>query len=164
MDFENKWEPEESDDEYEEEEYIQNEVLPPDVDQEFRNNVMNVKHILYDNTILKPELGTSQVQNNRLLEEYLQNINQLYVLSLNAQKGIVNESELNQLYNIHKSIWDLEAELKSGVEESLSLEEIGRRAIKIRNMNNQRIALKNIMADKLNQADIHEIKKDHLSE
>ena len=74
------------------------------------------------------------------------------------------ESELNQLYNIHKSIWDLEAELKSGVEESLSLEEIGRRAIKIRNMNNQRIALKNIMADKLNQADIHEIKKDHLSE
>jgi hypothetical protein len=96
MDFENKWEPEDSDDEYEEEEYIQNEVLPPDVDQEFRNNVLNVKHILYDNTILKPELGTPQVQSNRLLDEYLKNINQMYVLSLNAQKGLVNESELNQ--------------------------------------------------------------------
>ena len=45
MDFENKWEPEESDDEYENE-YIQHEVLPQDIDQEFRNNVLNVKHIL----------------------------------------------------------------------------------------------------------------------
>ncbi len=96
MDFENKWEPEESDDEYEEEEYLQNEVMPPEVDPEFRNSVLNVKHILYDNIILKPELGTSQAQSNNLLQEYLKNINQVYVLSLNAQKGIVNESELHQ--------------------------------------------------------------------
>lgn len=95
MDFGNKWEPEESDNEYEDE-YVQNEVLPQDVDQEFRNNVLNVKHILYDNTILKPKLGSSLTQSNRLLEEYLKNINRVYILSLNAQKGIVNESELTQ--------------------------------------------------------------------
>lgn len=92
-----KWQPDESDEEYEEdEEYQQNEVLPPEVDENFRNNVLNVKHMIYDSTILKPELGTSQAQSNRLLEDYLKNINHVYILSLNAQKGIVNESDLNQ--------------------------------------------------------------------
>jgi hypothetical protein len=96
MNFENKWEPEESDGEYDEEEYIQNDIMPQEVDQEFRNNVLNVKHILYDNIILKPEIGTLQAQNNNLLQEYLTNINHVYILSLNAQKGIINESELTK--------------------------------------------------------------------
>ena len=76
----------------------------------------------------------------------------------------VIESELKSLENIHKQIWSLEAELKSGRESELSLEELGRRAIEIRNWNNRRIALKNAMADKLGQSDLHEIKRDHLSE
>lgn len=71
--------------------------------------------------------------------------------------------ELTQLYNIHAEIWKLEAELKSGTESNLSLEEIGRRAIKIRDWNNQRIALKNTMAEKLN-CNVREIKQDHLSQ
>ncbi len=96
MDFENKWEPEESEEEYEEEEYIQNEVAPPQINEEFRNNVLQLKHTLYDSTILKPELGTTDAQNNELLTEYLKNINEVYILSLNAQKGIVNEEDLKQ--------------------------------------------------------------------
>jgi hypothetical protein len=91
-----KWQPDESDEEYEDEEYVQNEVSPPDVSEQFRNNVLNVKHMLYDSTILKPELGTSEAQSNNLLAEYLRNINQVYILSLNAQKGIVNDKDLNQ--------------------------------------------------------------------
>lgn len=91
-----KWQPDESDDEYEDEEYVQNEVSPPDVNEQFRNNVLNVKHMLYDSTILKPELGTSAAQSNNLLAEYLKNINQVYILSLNAQKGVVNDNDLNQ--------------------------------------------------------------------
>ena len=58
----------------------------------------------------------------------------------------------------------LEAELKSGQEHKLDLTELGRRAIEIRNWNHKRIALKNIMADKLGQGYIHEIKQEHLSE
>jgi hypothetical protein len=76
--------------------------------------------------------------------------------------GLVN-SELTQLYAIHDQIWELESELKSGQENKLSLEEIGRRAINIRNWNNKRIALKNSIAEKLNCA-VREIKQDHLSE
>lgn len=72
--------------------------------------------------------------------------------------------ELKSLSEVHKAIWSLEAELKSGQEHKLDLSEIGRRAIAIRDWNHKRIALKNIMADKLGQGYIHEIKQEHLSE
>ena len=73
------------------------------------------------------------------------------------------QSQLDELEKIHNLIWNLEAELKSNREQNLSLEEIGRRAIEIRNLNNQRIALKNQAAELLN-CKVKEIKKDHLSE
>ena len=71
--------------------------------------------------------------------------------------------EVLQLYDIHLQIWDLEALLKSGRESELPLEEIGRRAIEIRNLNNKRVALKNTIAEKLGCV-VREIKKDHISE
>ena len=74
---------------------------------------------------------------------------------------ITNEYE--DLKRMHNEIWELESELKIGREDELSLEEIGRRAIAIRDHNNKRIALKNTMAEKLN-CPVREIKKDHLSE
>lgn len=74
---------------------------------------------------------------------------------------IVDEYE--DLKRIHDEIWELEAELKTGREAELSLEEIGRRAIAIRDHNNKRVKLKNTMAQKLN-CPVREIKQDHLSE
>jgi len=74
------------------------------------------------------------------------------------------EQELGELTTVHQEIWKLEAELKSGQEHKLELSEIGQRAIAIRDWNHKRIALKNIMADKLGQGYIHEIKQEHLSE
>jgi uncharacterized protein YdcH (DUF465 family) len=71
--------------------------------------------------------------------------------------------DMHSLQHIHNSIWELEKELKSGQEQSLSLEEIGRRAIQIRNLNNQRIQLKNKMAQSLS-CPVREIKHDHLSQ
>lgn len=75
--------------------------------------------------------------------------------------------DVRELYEdlkaIHRQIWALELELKSGQEQKLALEEIGRRAIAIRNLNNQRINLKNTIAEKLNDP-VREIKRDHLSE
>jgi hypothetical protein len=73
------------------------------------------------------------------------------------------QQELEDLYDIHSKIWSLEAELKTGREAELTLEEIGRRAIKIRDFNNQRIRLKNVIADKLGCV-VKEIKQDHLSQ
>ena len=91
-------------------------------------------------------------------EELLWYMNQSLRIDLTQ---IVNEYE--DLRRIHDEIWELEAELKTGREAELSLEEIGRRAIAIRDHNNKRIKLKNSMAEKLN-CSVREIKKDHLSE
>ncbi|CAB4128474.1 hypothetical protein UFOVP112_32 [uncultured Caudovirales phage] len=91
-------------------------------------------------------------------EELLWYMNQSLSIDLSV---IVNEYE--QLKTIHNEIWELESELKTGRESELSLEEIGRRAIAIRDHNNKRVALKNTMAEKLG-CSVREIKRDHLSE
>lgn len=91
-------------------------------------------------------------------EELLWYMNQAIRIDLSL---IVEEYE--QLKEIHNEIWELEGLLKTGRESELSLEEIGRRAIAIRDHNNKRVALKNAMAEKLN-CPVREIKKDHLSE
>lgn len=72
-------------------------------------------------------------------------------------------TELEALYTIHSNIWALESELKTGREQELPLEEIGRRAIAIRDLNNQRVTLKNKIAEQLG-CTVREIKKDHLSQ
>ncbi len=43
-------------------------------------------------------------------------------------------------------IWDLESDIRKGKEGELGLEEVGRRAIKIREINNIRILIKNKVA------------------
>jgi hypothetical protein len=91
-------------------------------------------------------------------EELLWYMNQALRVDLTL---IVDEYE--DLKRIHNEIWELEALLKTGRESELSLEELGRRAIAIRDHNNKRVALKNIMAERLN-CPVREIKKDHLSE
>jgi hypothetical protein len=91
-------------------------------------------------------------------EELLWYMNQALRIDIGE---IVDEYE--NLKQIHNEIWELEAELKTGREAELSLEEIGRRAIAIRDHNNRRVALKNLMAEKLG-CTVREIKQDHLSE
>lgn len=72
-------------------------------------------------------------------------------------------AQIEALKDIHNEIWNLEWQLKSGREQELPLEEIGRRAIAIRNYNNKRISIKNALAAQLG-CSVREIKRDHLSE
>ena len=65
--------------------------------------------------------------------------------------------------DIHNRIWDLEWQLKGGVEHLLPLDEIGRRAIAIRDENNRRITYKNEIAEIFGLR-LREIKTDHLSD
>jgi hypothetical protein len=76
-----------------ESEYHDDEVRIPDIDGEFRKNVLKVKHSLYDNTVLAPELGTADAQSRKVLDSYLESLNRVYILSLNAQKGIKIKQE-----------------------------------------------------------------------
>ncbi len=70
---------------------------------------------------------------------------------------------IEKLTEIHRQIWNLEWQLKTGVEHQLSLEEIGRRAIAIRDWNNKRLTVKNSAATLLN-CPVREIKQNHLSD
>jgi hypothetical protein len=51
---------------YEEEEYIQNEVPPPDIDDEFREAILEAKRSLSTNIINGPDLGTRNAQDIKI--------------------------------------------------------------------------------------------------
>ena len=72
-------------------------------------------------------------------------------------------NDIQELKEAHLKIWEMESLLKSGLDEKLSLNEIGKRAIAIRNYNRERIVIKNKISRKMN-CNVVEIKKDHLSE
>jgi hypothetical protein len=86
-----------------------------------------------------------------------------YKQQLTEYNVILIKDEIDELHNIHNQIWNLEAQLKCGKESELPLEEIGRRAIAIRDLNNKRIQLKNSAAEKLGCV-VREFKHNHLSE
>jgi len=68
-----------------------------------------------------------------------------------------------ELLEVHSKIWDLEADIRNSVDNKMPLEEIGRRAIQIRDWNNKRIAIKNKASETVGST-IREIKRNHLSE
>jgi len=64
------------------------------------------------------------------------------------KKGVkINDSWLKDLYEINGKIWDLESDIRKGKEGELGLEEVGRRAILIRDLNKQRVSIKNSIVE-----------------
>jgi len=81
----NIWSNDESDDDYNDEEIILNEESSTDINPEFRKNVLRLKRKLYYKTVLKGKLGTKEAQNIGVLDKYLDNLNKVHILCLNAQ-------------------------------------------------------------------------------
>ena len=65
------------------------------------------------------------------------------------------------LKEVNAKIWDLESDIRKGKEGALGLEEVGRRALAIRDLNAERVALKNVVAKE--RGEFEEIKVDHAS-
>lgn len=86
----------------------------------------------------------------------------VYRVGVEALGDRVKPQWIADLLEINRRIWDLEAELKAGVEEHLSLEEIGRRAIEIRNANRGRIHIRNPIVRESGSG-FEEMKIDHVS-
>ena len=79
-------------------------------------------------------------------------------------KGMfIDENWINDLYNLNSQIWDLESDIRKGKEGELGLEEVGRRAILIRNINNKRVAVKNKIVEKTGLG-FKDVKMNHASE
>ncbi len=62
-----------------------------------------------------------------------------------------NKEELDRLYDVHARVWEVEDDFKKKrVDDQFDLAEIGRRALYVRDIMEERYVLKNIIADKLN--------------
>jgi len=72
------------------------------------------------------------------------------------------EEWMNKLYDVNGRIWDLEAAIRQGKDKELGLEEVGRRAIKIRETNGERIRVKSEIIDNIGQG-YKDIKINHAS-
>ena len=68
----------------------------------------------------------------------------------------------SKLKEINSKIWDLESDIRKGKEDELGLEEVGRRAIQIRELNKIRVGYKNEMVKLYNEG-FEDIKMNHAS-
>ena len=67
------------------------------------------------------------------------------------------------LHVINGKMWDAEYAIRKGLDEDLGLEEIGRRALKIRDLNRVRVQIKNNITDVVGQPEFKDCKMNHAS-
>ena len=79
---------------------------------------------------------------------------------LNKVEGLA--PYIQQLYEINGRVWDLESDIRKGKEGELGLEEVGRRAIKIREFNKIRVGYKNIIVETFGEG-YKDVKMNHAS-
>lgn len=72
------------------------------------------------------------------------------------------ENYIEKLIEINGKIWDLESDIRKGKEGELGLEEVGRRAIKIRENNKIRVGYKNEIVEFFEEG-YKDIKMNHVS-
>jgi len=86
------------------------------------------------------------------------------VLEDYKKQGILIKQEwIDRLYDANSKIWDLESDIRKGKEGLLGLEEVGRRSIKIREINKIRISIKNQIVEETGSG-FKDIKMNHASE
>ena len=73
------------------------------------------------------------------------------------------KKRLEELFEINGKMWDAEWAIRKGLDESLGLEEIGRRALLIRDLNKKRVAIKNQITNLVNQPEFADCKMNHAS-
>lgn len=67
------------------------------------------------------------------------------------------------LHDINGQMWDAEYAIRKGLDDDLGLEEIGRRALKIRDLNRLRVAIKNQITELVGQPEFADCKMNHAS-
>lgn len=73
------------------------------------------------------------------------------------------EKYVHLLSDIHREIWKLEADIRKGKEKEIGLEEVGRRAIRIRDWNKKRVFIKNKIVEESGEG-FKDVKVNHASE
>lgn len=99
------------------------------------------------------------LKHERLVSEDLSREIDLYKKEINFDTMKIY---IDELYEINGKIWDLESDIRKGKENLLGLEEVGRRAIAIRELNKQRVSVKNKIV-KLTGEGFVDVKMNHAS-
>jgi predicted RNA-binding protein with TRAM domain len=87
-----------------------------------------------------------------------------YLMQQLPEYGFAEAEEfINRLRSVNGRIWDMESDIRKGKEHELGLEEVGRRALGIRNLNKFRIRIKNEIVEKTNKG-FKDVKINHGSE
>ncbi len=119
---------------------------------------MHLSEVIDRMTIVK--LKIERIGEPHLKKEYNEYENALNEFE---KKGIkIKDKWFSELYEINKKIWDLESDIRRGKEKELGLEEVGRRAIEIRNINQQRVSIKNQITEETGNG-FKDIKMNHAS-
>ena len=104
---------------------------------------MSLGEVLDRFTILRLKL--ERIRDKNLIPEY-----EAFKKTIDEYKknGVnLKQKWIDDLYEVNGKIWDLEFDIRRGKEGELGLEEVGRRAIAIRNLNNIRVNIKNKIAE-----------------
>jgi len=92
--------------------------------------------------------------NQEELEFYLEQMKEANIDPMNTK--------VIELIEHHRYVWSLEDDFKKAKIDALPLEEIGRRALYIRDIGYRRVDLKNKLAEMVNDP-VREIKQDHIT-
>jgi|APGre2960657404_1045060.scaffolds.fasta_scaffold16237_2 hypothetical protein len=109
----------------------------------------------YSIAILKKERASAE--NQQEIDDLTQEIESYK----ETHEEFINE-KIDKLIEINGMIWDLESDIRKGREGELGLEEVGRRAIKIREFNKIRVGYKNDVVEVFGEG-YKDIKMNHAS-
>jgi hypothetical protein len=92
------------------------------------------------------------------------NQEELYFYLEQMKEANINPSDVKviELIEHHRYVWSLEDDFKKAKIDALPLEEIGRRALYIRDIGYRRVDLKNALAEMVDDP-VREIKQDHIT-
>ena len=92
------------------------------------------------------------------------NQEELYFYLEQMKEANINPSDVKviELIEHHRYVWSLEDDFKKAKIDALPLEEIGRRALYIRDIGYRRVDLKNALAEMVDDP-VREIKQDHVT-
>jgi len=102
-----------------------------------------------------------KLKNERLPGENLKN--QLHELKNELDKYPGIEVYVERLYRINGECWDMESDIRKGKEGILGIEEVGRRALILRDKNKIRVGIKNEIVRKFGEG-FEDVKMNHASE
>jgi hypothetical protein len=71
---------------------------------------------------------------------------------------------IEDLLDINGQMWDAEHDIRKGLDKMLGMDEIGKRAVKIRNLNRIRVSIKNKITLLAGQPEFSDCKMNHVSQ